>query len=434
MNTLRITLVFLLGLLLAACRHPLVIRGQGDIIELNSGTRGCALEEFQADWARCTDNEVTNDEAARYSALPRPGWRFARWEGYCAAESRGKDCEIDYVKAGAEWWEEFFPDQDAAPLIAIFARDDGAPATATYIASQFGAQGGARYASLMDALFAINGSYRYTVQQASTRNDFDRNPARFQRRADSLLLAGPDSGSLVPSGGATLAGDFLTLVDTDNSDGDISASYLQAESTQAVRAAFKGTYYCGHILSNGQALFFRANMSGKGTGSMIIVSDRQNRTGFQAQIGYEVSADGTTTLDYGGARLAGSLSKDGSVFTATQISSSVQGAGICLRTSGNKRVANVAGGYYGAWLSTQPVTAVTELVLDNKGQTAEVVLRDSIGGRNYALGTNFMLVLATGQIETRDADGAVSPDGRVLFLVQTDPNRFPTLIVYVRKT
>jgi hypothetical protein len=85
-------------------------------------------------------------------------------------------------------------------------------------------------------------------------------------------------------------------------------------------------------------------------------------------------------------------------------------------------------------MSTQPATAVTELLLDSQGQTAEVVLRDSVGGRNYALDSNFMLVLASGQIETRDADGAVSPDGRVVFLVLTDPNKFPTLIVYVRKT
>jgi hypothetical protein len=433
MNTSRIPLIFLLGLLLAACRHPLVIKGEGDIIEMNAGTRGCALEEFRAGWARCTDNEVSNTEAVRYRALPRPGWRFARWDGFCDDESRGKDCEIDYDKAGIEWWEESFPDQDAAPLRAIFVRDDGAPVAANYIVSQLGVAGRGGYAALLDALFAANGSYRYTVQQASTRNNFDRTPARFQRLADSMLLAGPNTSSLVPSGGATQAGDFLTLVDTNGSDGDISASYLQAELSDADNTAFKGTYYCGHILSNGQSLFFRANMNGKGAGSMIIVSDRQNRTGFQAQISYQVSADGTTTFDYGGARLAGSLSKDGSVFTATQISSSVQGAGICLRTSGNKRVANVAGGYYGAWFSTQPVTAVTELLLDNRGQTAEVVLRDSLGGRNYALGTNFMLVLASGQIETRDADGAVSPDGRVLFLVQTDPNRFPTLIVYVRK-
>ena len=434
MNFSRTSLTLLFALLLAACRHPLVIKGDGDIIELNAGARGCALEEFRAQWARCTDNAVSNNETVRYRALPRSGWRFTRWDGYCAAESRGKDCEIIYDKASIEWWEEFFPDQGAAPLTAIFARDDGAPIAASYIASQFGAQGRTRYTALLDALFSINGSYRYTVQQASTRNDFDRTPAWFLRLADSMLLTGPNPSSLVPSGGATQAGDFLTLVDTDSSDGDISATYLQAELSDMTSSAFSGTYYCGHILSNGQSLFFRANMNGKGAGSMIIVSDRQNRTGFQAQISYEVGEDGTTTFDYGGARLVGSLSKDGSVFTATQISSSVQGAAICLRTSGNKRVANVAGGYYGAWLSTQPVTAVTELLLDNQGQTAEVVLRDSVGGRNYPLNSNFMLVLASGQIETRDADGAVSPDGRVLFLVQTDPNKFPTLIVYVRKT
>ena len=431
---LRTSLVLILGLLLGACRHPLVIKGQGDIIELNAGLRGCALEEFQAAWPRCAENEVSGDEAVRYRALPRPGWRFLRWDGYCAPESRGADCELSYDKAAIEWWEDSFPGRDAAPLTAIFVSDDGAPVAASYIASQFGVQGRTGYAALLDAVFSIDGSYRYTVQQAGTRSDFDRTPGQFQRLADSLLLTGTGADSLLASGGATQLGDFLSLVDTDNSDGVISASYLQAELTSATTAAFKGTYYCGHVLSNGQSLFFRATMNGKGAGSMVIESDRQNREGFQAQISVAVSDDGTTTFDYGGARLVGSLSADGSVFTATQISSGVQGAAVCLRTSGNKRIANVAGGYYGAWLSTQPVTAVTELVLDSKGQTRELVLRDSAGGRNYALDANFMLVLASGQIETRDADGAVSPDGRVLFLVQTDPNRFPTLVVYVRKT
>jgi len=45
-----------------------------------------------------------------------------------------------------------------------------------------------------------------------------------------------------------------------------------------------------------------------------------------------------------------------------------------------------------------------------------------------------MLVKGPGQVDTRDANGAVSPDGRVMFIVQTDPNKFPTLIVYIRKT
>jgi hypothetical protein len=433
MNTLRISLLTLCVVLLAACKHPLVIEGDGDIIELTRGERGCALEEFRAGWTRCNDNGVSSTESVRYRALPRAGWKFSHWDGYCAADSRGKDCEIVFDKAWVDWWDETFPDQAAAPLTAVFVEDSGAPIAASYIASQFGAQGRTGYAALLDALFSIDGRYRYTVQQAATRSDFDRTPAWFKRLADGMLFAGPGPNSLVPSGGATSAGDFLTLADTNSSDGEISVTYLQPDRLEAKNSDFSGTYYCGHILSTGRSLFFRANLDGKGRGSMVIISDRQGRTGFQAQISYDVSEDGTTTFDYGGARLVGSLSQDGGVFAATQISSGVQGAGICLKSSRDKRVANVAGGYTGAWMSTQPVTAVTELFLDNLGQTVEVVARDSVGGRNYALNPNFMLVLASGQIETRDAYGAVSPDGRILFIVQTDPNRFPTLIVYVRK-
>lgn len=147
-----------------------------------------------------------------------------------------------------------------------------------------------------------------------------------------------------------------------------------------------------------------------------------------------IGEDGTTIFEYAGARLAGSLSADGSVFAATQVSAQLQGAGVCVRTSGNKTVANVAGSYYGAWMSTQPVTGLTELLLDQRGQTVETVLVDSTGGRNYSLGQNFMLVKGPGQVDTRDANGAVSPGGRVMFIVQTDTNKFPTLVVYIRKT
>ena len=174
-------------------------------------------------------------------------------------------------------------------------------------------------------------------------------------------------------------------------------------------------------------------MNGKGSGAMAVISRRLPGAS-QAAISYEVSEDGTTIFEYAGARLAGSLSADGSVFAATQVTAQLQGAGMCVRTSGNKMVANVAGSYYGAWMSTQPVTGLTELLLDQRGQTAETVLVDSTGGRNYSLGQNFMLVKGTGQVDTRDANGAVSPDGRVMFIVQTDPNKFPTLVVYIRKT
>jgi hypothetical protein len=433
MTPVRILLLLGGAIALAACKQPLAIEGSGDIVELNRGERGCALEEFRAGWARCTDNDVLGSESLRYRALPRAGWKFSRWDGNCAANSPGQDCLKNYDKTWVQWWDDNYPDEVIPPLTAVFVPDSGGPAAVSYIASRFGAIGRTGFAALLDALFQADGSYRFTSQQAGTRSDFDRTPASFLRQKSGLLLAGPDSTSLVPSGGATAAGDFLTLVDTDTGNNGISVAYLMPEQAKAQQGAFNGTYFCGHILSNGQALFFRATMDGKGSGAMIVINKRLAGVN-QAGMSYVVSADGTTTVDYAGVRLAGSLAPDGSVFTATQISASLQGAAICLRTSGNKMVGNVAGSYYGAWMSTQPVTAVTELLLDKMGQTAETVLRDSSGGRNYSLGQNFMLVKATGQITSRDADGAVSQDGRVLFLVQTDPNRFPTLIVYVRKT
>ena len=368
MNPVRTLMLMTCVMVLSACKQPLAIQGEGDIVELNRGERGCALEEFRAGWPRCTDNDVFDSESLRYRALPRQGWKFSRWDGNCAANSPGQDCQKNYDKKWVQWWDDNYPDEVLPPLTAVFVPDSNAPAAVPYIASQFGAAGRVGFAALLDALFSADGNYRFTSQQAATRNYFDRTPASFQRQNTSLLLTGPDKSALVPGGGA-----------------------------------------------------------------LIVINQRLTGAN-QAAMSYKVSADGTTTVDYAGARLAGSLSPDGSVFTATQISPTVQGAAICLRTSSNKMVGNVAGSYYGAWISTQPVTAVTELLLDKMGQTAETALRDSSGGRNYSLGRNFMLVKATGQIETRDADGAVSQDGRVLFIIQTDPNKFPTLIVYVRKT
>jgi predicted nucleic acid-binding Zn ribbon protein len=276
----------------------------------------------------------------------------------------------------------------------------------------------------LNALFSADGNYRFTSQQASTRDYFDRTPASFKRQKNGLLLTGQSGDRLAPGGAATRSGHFITLADTDASDGDISVTYLMPGQTKAKQSAFNGTYFCGHILSNGQSLFFRATMNGKGSGAMAVISRRLPGAS-QAAISYEVSEDGTTIFEYAGARLAGSLSA---------VTAQLQGAGMCVRTSGNKTVANVAGSYYGAWMSTQPVTGLTELLLDQRGQTVETVLVDSTGGRNYSLGQNFMLVKGPGQVDTRDANGAVSPDGRVMFIVQTDPNKFPTLVVYIRKT
>jgi hypothetical protein len=45
-----------------------------------------------------------------------------------------------------------------------------------------------------------------------------------------------------------------------------------------------------------------------------------------------------------------------------------------------------------------------------------------------------MLVKNDGRIDTQSNFGAVSPDGRILFVVNTNGSQFPRLAVYVKKT
>jgi len=71
MKSLPRILLVALALATSACRQPLAIQGEGDIIELNRGERGCALEEFRAGWSRCAVNEVNDTESLVYRALYR---------------------------------------------------------------------------------------------------------------------------------------------------------------------------------------------------------------------------------------------------------------------------------------------------------------------------------------------------------------------------
>jgi List-Bact-rpt repeat protein len=78
----RFTLL-ILSLALSACKHPLEIVGEGDIVSA-SGTRDCLLEEYQANAPNCIENTVVNDAFTEtYTAIPRPGWEFQGWSGYC---------------------------------------------------------------------------------------------------------------------------------------------------------------------------------------------------------------------------------------------------------------------------------------------------------------------------------------------------------------
>ena len=57
---MKCLLLLMIPAVLVACKHPLEIEGQGDILELNGTGRGCTLEQYRAGAKACTENEVTD--------------------------------------------------------------------------------------------------------------------------------------------------------------------------------------------------------------------------------------------------------------------------------------------------------------------------------------------------------------------------------------
>lgn len=121
---MRVLASLALLLLVQACKHPLAIIGEGDIVDLNAAQNGsafgCTLEDFQSGAANCVDNDVTGDYFVNYSAVPRAGWRFDGWEGSCGHLSEGDDCRFDVPASLVAAWDANFSDITLSPLTAVF--------------------------------------------------------------------------------------------------------------------------------------------------------------------------------------------------------------------------------------------------------------------------------------------------------------------------
>jgi serralysin len=113
--------VFLTLIGLSACKHPLAIDGEGDIVEITNSGRGCTLEQFQSQDSACTDNAVTGEYFVNYKAVPRPGWRFVAWNGLCDLSSTFQHCRFEVTEDVVDWWDARHPDADMPATTAIFA-------------------------------------------------------------------------------------------------------------------------------------------------------------------------------------------------------------------------------------------------------------------------------------------------------------------------
>jgi endo-1,3(4)-beta-glucanase len=123
----KVLFSILFPLLLIACKHPLAIVGEGDIVDLNSSGFGCSLEEFNLGAANCVDNDVTGDYFVNYSGVAREGWRFSHWEGSCGHLSEGSECQFDVPELFSSYWDENLSHVVNSPLTAVFVESDPAP-------------------------------------------------------------------------------------------------------------------------------------------------------------------------------------------------------------------------------------------------------------------------------------------------------------------
>ncbi len=106
-----------------ACKHPLAIEGEGDIVERLAGVRGCTLEEFRELSARCTDNEVSGEPyVVSYEPIPRAGWVFTGWEGgtACGTITTEGYCEYDVTQAWVEFFDLTLPGFPFPATTAVF--------------------------------------------------------------------------------------------------------------------------------------------------------------------------------------------------------------------------------------------------------------------------------------------------------------------------
>ncbi|MFT5484135.1 MAG: hypothetical protein ACI9GW_002797, partial [Halieaceae bacterium] len=108
-------------LLLMGCKHPLVIVGEGDIIDLNNSGFGCTLEQFQSQDEACISNEVVGDYHVKYEAVARPGWQFVEWQGLaCSWFSETPYCEYVVDMVHVLNWDAVYPDFDIPATVAVF--------------------------------------------------------------------------------------------------------------------------------------------------------------------------------------------------------------------------------------------------------------------------------------------------------------------------
>ncbi len=430
---MKVRIILVLSFLaIASCKHPLQIVGEGDIVELNDGARGCTLEEFQAQATRCTDNDVVGDYNVLYEAQPRPGWRFVSWNGACGNVPLGQ-CAVNVPAAFPAFWDDTFPGVPAPALVATFEPADFVGQDQSFLGAVFGVDDDDAFSALLRATLFADGRFRYETVLESADFDDSLGSGFYEREDDGLMSVSGSDSDFSAGGVATAEFDLVALVDVDPSDDEISVAYLTEIQSDASAATLNGEYFCGFIDSDLAGSFAQAILNGDGTGTVNVLESTSGVTGGGAAT-YSVTSEGRVTLNFLGARVVGGVADNGNVVALTQTQSATQGAGMCIRASTAQSLAQVVGEYYGAYADTSASTAIRDFRVFSDGSANYTVVADSFGGLITLPVQLPFSVQPNGRISTGFEQGMVSSDGRIAFLMNSRPGGLPELAVYIRKT
>jgi hypothetical protein len=286
---LRYSIFLALLLLIQACKHPLAIVGEGDIVDLNGSGYGCSLEQFKSSDPACAGFDFIDDYIVNYEAVPRDGWLFVRWEGPCKPDSSPPNCSL------------------TAPLNFSTAMDDLFPAvlmpTTTAVFEQIDSDGDG--VGDFDDPFPLN-----AIESADTDGDgvgdfADPFPLDASRKAlkplnDTGLTWGADS----PSGNNdTCIGEVIEQQDcsngrdsshNDNSDGHAGFSYTKLDASGVVLALSDTSWSC--VRDNVTGLIWEVKTDDGGVHDKNISYRWGGKTAVEGDVG-EYFSDWDTLVD-----------------------------------------------------------------------------------------------------------------------------------------
>ena len=273
----------------------------------------------------------------------------------------------------------------------------------------------------------FNGSDQYTFQDIATSNNNNQSGANEYFMNNAGWITAIDNDGLLVQGVFDADRTVGSLAGIDNSDGSVGIHLLVRSAAGLTAASLTGTYYCVGFGVDGDSYTTRLAITFDGAGSFFF-------NDLNTSFGHLTSDSGTYTIDAGGrlqltahgqVLARGQLAADGSFAALADTNTGDGGIAVFAAVKSGTGLGNslLDGFYVGVNNGSDNFASITGATLHGDG-TAD--FKDIATSEGYTeSGTATYTVDPDGGLTAVRSDGdtlygAVSPDGAVFILVDTD--------------